>query len=55
MAKDDQLPKFYELMNPLLQALRDLGGSGSIEELAAKVKSPPAKPGAYLVTASKAE
>jgi restriction system protein len=37
MAKDDQLPKFYELMNPLLQALRDLGGSGSIEELAAKV------------------
>ena len=37
MAKDDQLPKFYELMNPLLQALRDLGGSSSIEELAAKV------------------
>jgi restriction system protein len=37
MAKDDQLPKFYELMNPLLQALRDLGGSGSIEELAAEV------------------
>ena len=37
MAKDKQLPKFYELMNPLLKALSDLGGSGSIEELAAKV------------------
>jgi restriction system protein len=37
MAKDEQLPKFYELMNPLLLALRDLGGSGSIDEVAGKV------------------
>jgi restriction system protein len=37
MARDEQLPKFYELMNPLLLALRDLGGSGSIEEIAGKV------------------
>jgi restriction system protein len=31
------LPTFDELMNPLLQALRMLGGSGSIEEIYAKV------------------
>jgi restriction system protein len=37
MAVDEQVPKFYELMNPLLQALADLGGSGSIEEIGAKV------------------
>ena len=29
-------PTFDELMNPLLQALRILGGSGSIEEIYAK-------------------
>lgn len=29
----DQVPKYYELFNPLLQALHDLGGSGSIEEI----------------------
>jgi restriction system protein len=29
----DQLPTFDRLMNPLLRALRDLGGSGSIEEI----------------------
>jgi restriction system protein len=31
MTKDD-IPKYPDLMNPLLQALRDLGGSGSISE-----------------------
>ncbi len=30
------LPSYDELMNPLLEALRDLGGSGSIEEIYAK-------------------
>lgn len=33
---DNTLPTFDELMNPLLQALRLLGGSGSIEEIYAK-------------------
>ena len=37
MAKHDQMPKYHELMNPLLKALRELGGSGSIEEISAKV------------------
>lgn len=32
----NKLPTFDELMNPLLQALRILGGSGSIEEIYAK-------------------
>ena len=30
------LPSYDELMNPLLAALRQLGGSGSIEEIYAK-------------------
>ncbi len=30
------LPTFDDLMNPLLKALRILGGSGSIEEIYAK-------------------
>jgi restriction system protein len=29
----DAVPPYHELMNPLLQALHDLGGSGSIEEM----------------------
>lgn len=33
---DITLPSFDDLMNPLLQALRVLGGSGSIEEIYAK-------------------
>lgn len=33
---DNTFPTFDELMNPLLQALRMLGGSGSIEEIYAK-------------------
>jgi restriction system protein len=33
----DQLPTFPELLNPLLRALRALGGSGSIEEIYDKV------------------
>jgi hypothetical protein len=37
MARKDTLPKYHELMNPLMRALQDLGGSGSIEEIAAKV------------------
>ena len=31
------MPMYHELMNPLLQALHQLGGSGSIEEIAQKV------------------
>jgi len=37
MAKHDRMPKYHELMNPLLKALRELGGSGSIEEISGKV------------------
>lgn len=37
MASHEQMPKYHELMNPLLEALRELGGSGSIEELSTKV------------------
>lgn len=33
MAKHDRMPKYHELMNPLLKALHELGGSGSIEEI----------------------
>jgi len=32
-----KMPTYHELMNPLLQALHELGGSGSIEEIAQKV------------------
>jgi restriction system protein len=35
--KNDQLPTYEDLMNPLIKALRDLGGSGSIEEIYEKV------------------
>lgn len=37
MATHEQMPKYHELMNPLLQALRILGGSGSIEEISTQV------------------
>ncbi len=37
MAKYDQMPKYHELMNPLLKALHELGGSGSIEEISSRV------------------
>jgi len=37
MAKPDHLPKYNELLNPLLQALHDLGGSGTIKEISSKV------------------
>lgn len=33
----NQIPQYHELMNPLLEALHELGGSGSIEEIAQKV------------------
>jgi restriction system protein len=35
-APESKVPTFDRLMNPLLQALRQLGGSGSIEEIYAK-------------------
>lgn len=37
MKKNSQMPKYHELMNPLLGALHELGGSGSVEEIAQKV------------------
>lgn len=37
MKKINQMPKYHELMNPLLEALHELGGSGSVEEIAQKV------------------
>ena len=37
MKKNDEIPQYHELMNPLLEALHELGGSGSIEEIEQKV------------------
>lgn len=37
MAKHARMPKYHELMNPLLKALHELGGSGSIEEISSQV------------------
>ena len=37
MKDSTKMPAYHELMNPLLQALHELGGSGSIEEIAQKV------------------
>ena len=37
MKRNGQMPKYHELMNPPLKALHELGGSGSIEEIAKKV------------------
>ena len=37
MVKHAQMPKYHELMNPLLKALHELGGSGSIEEISSRV------------------
>jgi len=37
MAKHSHLPKYNELLNPLLQALHDLGGSGTVEEIFSRV------------------
>jgi restriction system protein len=34
---NDRMPTYDELMNPLLRALRELGGSGSIDEINEKV------------------
>jgi len=42
MSNDVHLPKYNELLNPLFQALHDLGGSGTIEEISSTV------PGLYL-------
>jgi len=35
----DNVPKYHQLMNPLLAALHELGGSGSIEEITEAVIS----------------
>lgn len=37
MAKHDKMPRYHELMNALLGALHELGGSGSIDEINAQV------------------
>ncbi|MDQ3584889.1 MAG: restriction endonuclease [Acidobacteriota bacterium] len=37
MTKRNNRPTFDELMNPLLKAVRDLGGSGSVDEIYEKV------------------
>jgi len=37
MENSTKMPTYHELMNPLLQALHQLGGSGSIEEITQKV------------------
>lgn len=37
MTNNSEVPKFPELMNPLLNALNELGGSGSIDEIEQKV------------------
>jgi len=37
MARNDRMPQYRDLMNPLLKALHDLGGSGSIEEISSRV------------------
>lgn len=44
MATHDQIPQYVGLMNPLLQALRELGGSGSVEEIASRVTESPDLP-----------
>ena len=35
--KTNSIPSFDDLMNPLLKALQDLGGSGSVDEIYEKV------------------
>lgn len=37
MAEINSTPQYHELLNPTLQALRDLGGSGTIDEIYQKV------------------
>lgn len=37
MKQSTKLPKFYDLINPCIDALRSLGGSGSIQEIYDKV------------------
>ena len=37
MAKHEQMPRYHELMNALLAAMHELGGSGSIDEISTKV------------------
>jgi len=44
MQSNKQMPKYHELMNPLLQALHELGGSGSVDEIDQKVSELSALP-----------
>ena len=37
MYPTDRVPTFDQMMNPLLKALQQLGGSGTIDEIYAKV------------------
>jgi restriction system protein len=37
MSTDIRVPTYDEMMNPLLQALHDLGGSGTISEIDGRV------------------
>ncbi len=37
MAKHEQMPRYHQLMNALLAAMHELGGSGSIDEISAQV------------------
>jgi len=37
MAKHEQMPRYHQLMNALLAAMHELGGSGSIDEISTKV------------------
>jgi restriction system protein len=37
MKSDHRVPAHYQLMNPVIKAIRDLGGSGSVEEIYDKV------------------
>ena len=39
MASHDEMPKYHELMNPLLRVLHELGGSGSVEEISTHVSA----------------
>jgi len=37
MAKHEKMPRYHQLMNALLAAMHELGGSGSIDEISAQV------------------
>ena len=33
MSRGDRVPQFYDLLNPTLEVLHELGGSGTIQEI----------------------